>query len=98
MNAAGPLLTQTTSMGSGQARARDTLLNPGPRGSGKAQEAPWPPDRHLPVPNDSSSHPSTCVLNAGHKSAGSGFGAMCLKHSRGNQCPKSAFLSEGSWP
>lgn len=43
VNAAGPLLTQTASVGSGQARAGHTLLIAGPQGAGKAQEAPWPP-------------------------------------------------------
>lgn len=79
MSVAGPLPTQITSAGSGQVRAGHTLLIPGPQGSGKAQEAPWPPGRHLHLlgPNDSTSHPS--VLSAGDKSAGSGFGAVCLK-------------------
>lgn len=79
VSAVGPLPTQTTSAGSGQLRAGHTLLIPGPQGSEKAQEAPWPPGRHMLGPNDSTSHPSTCVFSAGDKSAGSGFGAMCLK-------------------
>lgn len=55
--------------------------HPGASGFRKAQETPWPPVKHLPGPDDSTSYPSTCVLSAGDKAAGSGFVAMCL-----NQC------------